>query len=55
LFDTKNDKENKIGLDGPCKTMAMDDKSIYLGGNFKEAGTVHAKSIVRYMNVRMKR
>jgi hypothetical protein len=55
LFDTKNDKENKIGLDGPCKTMAMDDKSIYLGGNFKEAGTVHANSIVRYMNVRMKR
>ena len=55
FFNPKNETDSKIGLDGPCKSMAMDDKSIYLGGNFKEAGTVHANSIVRYMNVRMKK
>jgi hypothetical protein len=44
-----------LGLDGVCKSMVMDDKSIYIGGNFKEAGNVHANSIVRYLNVRMKK
>ena len=55
LFDPKNEEENKLGLDGVCKSMVMDDKSIYIGGNFKEAGNVHANSIVRYLNVRMKK
>lgn len=55
-FDPRNNNENeKIGLDGNCKTIAMDDTSMYFGGGFKIAGSSQATGIVRYLNVRLKR
>jgi hypothetical protein len=54
-FDPRNEPSTPmIGFDGPCKTIAMDDKSMYFGGGFSQSGTSSAKSIVRYLTTRMK-
>ena len=55
-FDPRNESNNPpIGLNGPCKTIAMDDKSMFFGGGFSQSGSASsAKSIVRYLTSRMK-
>ena len=55
-FDPRNDGEiENVGLDGNCKTIAMDDTSMYFGGGFKQAGSATANGLTRFLNVRMKR
>ena len=47
--NTKVDPEsNAIGLDGACKSMALNEKSLYIAGKFKSAGNISANSIARY-------
>jgi hypothetical protein len=46
-----NDDEgnDNVGLNGVCKVMNMDDKSLFVAGNFQIAGSITANSIVRYV------
>ena len=40
---------DNVGLNGVCKVMNMDDKSLFVAGNFQIAGSITANSIVRYV------
>ena len=44
----KSDEPNPIGLDGVCKVLSMDEKTLYIAGKFKNAGNVSTNSIARY-------
>lgn len=46
------EKENHQGLDGVCKVVSADEKSLFIAGNFKTAGNISANSIARYALVR---
>ena len=43
-----DDKDEKRGLDGLCKVVSMDDKSLFIAGNFKTAGNICVNSVARY-------
>ena len=50
FFDKKNARDSDhTGLDGNCKSLCFTDDAYYLCGNFKKAGTVHANSVVKYL------
>ena len=50
FFDKKNAHEtDHIGLDGNCKSVCMSEDAYYVCGNFKKAGTIHANSVVKYL------
>ena len=38
-----------VGLNGVCRVMNMDDKSLFVAGSFQIAGSITANSIVRYV------
>jgi hypothetical protein len=40
---------DNVGLNGVCKVMNMDEKSLFVAGNFQIAGSITANSIVRYI------
>jgi len=45
----KEDEENdRTGLNGACKVLSMDNKSLFVAGSFQIAGNITANSIVRY-------
>ena len=45
----KIDEENdNVGLNGMCKVMSIDNKSLFIAGSFQIAGNITANSIVRY-------
>ena len=46
-IDIESNKE-KTGVDGICKVLSIDDKSLFIAGNFKNAGNISANSIARY-------
>ena len=46
------EKEKYQGLDGVCKVVSADEKSLFIAGNFKTAGNISANSIARYALVR---
>jgi hypothetical protein len=48
---TDNESDN-IGVNGPCKVISMDEKSLFVAGKFEIAGNITANSIVRYMLTR---
>ena len=39
---------DNVGLNGNCKVMSVDNKSLYIAGSFQIAGNITANSIVRY-------
>jgi len=39
---------DNVGLNGVCRVMNMDDKSLFVAGSFQIAGSITANSIVRY-------
>jgi hypothetical protein len=43
---------NNIGINGTCKVLSMDEKSLFVAGKFEIAGDITANSIVRYMITR---
>ena len=51
-FDNMNidieSKKETTGVDGICKVLSIDDKSLFIAGNFKNAGNISANSIARY-------
>jgi len=55
FFDVKNaQNKDNIGLDGNCNSLCMDENAYYMCGTFKKAGTVHANSIVKYLQYKVK-
>ena len=49
-FPNTNPKEpnHTVGLDGGCKGISIDGKSLYIAGKFRNAGNISANSIARY-------
>ena len=49
--EAKNKEEiddSTIGLDGTCKVVSMDNKSLIIAGKFENAGNISVNSIARY-------
>lgn len=44
-----DDGHDNVGLNGVCRVMNMDDKSLFIAGSFQIAGSITANSIVRYV------
>ena len=40
--------ESRTGLDGACKVVSMDNKSLIIAGKFENAGNISVNSIARY-------
>ena len=43
-----HDGTDNVGLNGNCKVMSVDNKSLFIAGSFQIAGNITANSIVRY-------
>jgi hypothetical protein len=43
-----DDGTDNVGLNGICKVMSVDNKSLFIAGSFQIAGNITANSIVRY-------
>ena len=46
---TDDEGNDNVGLNGICRVMNMDDKSLFVAGSFQIAGSITANSIVRYV------
>ena len=44
----EDDGNDNVGLNGICKVMSVDNKSLFIAGSFQIAGNITANSIVRY-------
>jgi len=44
----EEDENDNVGLNGNCKVMSVDNKSLFIAGSFQIAGNITANSIVRY-------
>ena len=44
----EEDGHDNVGLNGICKVMSVDNKSLFIAGSFQIAGNITANSIVRY-------
>ena len=40
--------QEEVGLNGPCKMISFDSKSLFIAGSFQTAGNITANSIARY-------
>lgn len=47
-FNAIAEPQQSVGLNGLCKMISMDKKSLFIAGSFKGAGNITANSIVRY-------
>lgn len=45
----EDEGNDNVGLNGVCRVMKMDDKSLFIAGSFQIAGSIVANSIVRYV------
>jgi hypothetical protein len=45
----EDEGNDNVGLNGVCRVMNMDDKSLFIAGSFQIAGSITANSIVRYV------
>lgn len=43
-----DDGNDNVGINGICKVMSVDNKSLFIAGSFQIAGNITANSIVRY-------
>ena len=46
--DKEDEDSDNIGLNGVCKMISMDNKSLFIAGKFQIAGNITANSIARY-------
>ena len=46
---TEDEGNDNVGLNGVCRVMNMDEKSLFIAGSFQIAGSITANSIVRYV------
>jgi hypothetical protein len=46
---TDDEGNHNVGLNGVCKVLNMDHKSLFIAGSFQIAGNITANSIVRYI------
>lgn len=44
----EDDGNDNVGLNGNCKVLSVDNKSLFIAGSFQIAGNITANSIVRY-------
>ena len=44
----EDDGNDNVGINGICKVMSVDNKSLFIAGSFQIAGNITANSIVRY-------
>ena len=49
VLPTDEEGNDNVGLNGLCRVMSMDDKSLFVAGTFQIAGSITANSIVRYV------
>lgn len=49
ILPTDEEGNDSVGLNGLCRVMSMDDKSLFVAGSFQIAGSITANSIVRYV------
>ena len=45
----EDEGNDNVGLNGVCKVLSMDRKSLFIAGSFQIAGNITANSIVRYV------
>ena len=45
----EDDGSDNVGLNGVCKVLSLDKKSLFIAGSFQIAGNITANSIVRYV------